>query len=104
MAALKVIGSILRFILRIVLLPVQALLTILQLAFGFASGVIMIIFILLGGLFCFGGVISLITNPEDVVFAIEAIIIGALIFAVPMAIKTWGTGAIMIVKELLAKI
>ena len=45
MTVLYVIGTILRFLLRIALLPVQAALTLMLLAIDFASGLIGIAFI-----------------------------------------------------------
>ena len=49
MIVLYGIGMILRFILRVVLLPVQAVLTLLILAIGFIGGLANIVCWLLGG-------------------------------------------------------
>ena len=104
MTVLRAIGLILRVILRIALLPIQALLTILLFAFGFASGIFMIGFVLLGAFLCIGGVLYLIMNPNEIVCSVEMLVVGSLFFAVPMAISTWGTEIIVMVKKLLARI
>ena len=62
MTVLYGIGTVLRFILRIALLPVQAILTLLILAIGFIGGLANIVCWLLGAFFVFGGICSFING------------------------------------------
>ena len=62
MTVLYGIGTVLRVILRIALLPVQAVLTLLMLAIVFIGGLANIVCWLLGAFFVFGGICHLLMD------------------------------------------
>jgi hypothetical protein len=65
MTVLYGVGTVLRFVLRVVLLPVQAVLTLLMLAIGFIGGLANIVCWLLGAFFVIGGICSFINGSAS---------------------------------------
>lgn len=104
MTVLYVIGTILRFLLRIALLPVQAALTLMLLAIDFASGLIGIAFTLAGDICIIGGIIELCSKTGSTTIGIEGLIGGLCFAVIPQAIALWGETAILGLKELLARV
>ena len=102
MTVLYGIGTILRFILRIALLPVQAVLTLLMLAIGFVSGLANIVCWLLGAFFVMGGICSFINGSTTIGW--QGLIVGIIVAVVPQALTFWGAERIGCLKELLARI
>jgi len=95
---------VLRFILRIALLPVQAVLTLLMFAIGFVGGLANIIFWLLGVFFVIGGVCSFISPVGSTYLGCQGIIVGIIVAGIPQALTLWGAEGIGYLKELLARI
>ena len=102
MIVLYGIGMILRFILRVVLLPVQAVLTLLILAIGFIGGLANIVCWLLGAFFVIGGICSFINGSASL--GLQGLIVGIIVAVVPQALTLWGAEGIGCLKELLARI
>ncbi len=102
MTVLYGIGMILRFILRVVLLPVQAVLTLLMLAIGFIGGLANIVCWLLGAFFVIGGICSFINGSASLGW--QGLIVGIIVAVVPQALTLWGAEGIGCLKELLARI
>jgi hypothetical protein len=98
------IMTVIRFILRIVLLPVQAMLTLLILAIDFLSGWAILAFRILGALFLFGGLCEFISKAGSTSVGWQGIIVAVIIVAVPQAVVIWGEAGILRFKELLARI
>ena len=99
MIALRVFGSVLHFLLKVVLLPVQIVLTILICMIDFAGGVFGFIFGLVGGFIILAGLSCLFMQPVDWKLFIEAII-GSL----PRMVRYFGESVLIGMKGLLAKI
>ena len=97
MIVLYGIGTVLRFILRIALLPVQAVLTLLML-----GGLANIVCWLLGAFFVFGGICSFINGSAALGW--QGLIVGIIVAVVPQALTLWGAEGIGSLKELLARI
>ena len=102
MTVLYGIGTVFRFILRIVLLPVQAVLTLLMLAIGFIGGLVNIVCWLLGAFFVIGGICSFINGSASLGW--QGLIVGIIVAVVPQALTLWGAEGICCLKELLARI
>lgn len=102
MTVLYGIGTVFRFILRIVLLPVQAVLTLLMLAIGFIGGLANIACWLLGAFFVIGGICSFINGSAFLGW--QGLIVGIIVAVVPQALTLWGVEGIGCLKELLARI
>lgn len=102
MAVLYGVGTVFRFILRIALLPVQAVLTLLMLAIGFIGGLANIICWLLGAFFVIGGICSFINGSASLGW--QGLIVGIIVAVVPQALTLWGAEGILGLKELLGKI
>ncbi len=102
MTILYGIGTVLRFILRIVLLPLQAVLTLLMLAIGFIGGLVNIVCWLLGAFFVIGGICSFIDGSASLGW--QGVIVGILVAVVPQALTLWGAEGIGCLKEVLARI
>ena len=96
--------TVIRFILRIVLLPVQAALTLLMLAIGFIGRLANIIFWLLGVFFVISGVYSFISPVGSTYLGCQGIIEGIIVAVIPQALTLWGAEGIGYLKELLARI
>ena len=103
MIALRVFGSVLHFLLKVVLLPVQIVLTILICMIDFAGGVFGFIFGLVGGFIILAGLSCLFMPPVDWKF-IEAMIAGTVIGSLPRMVRYFGESVLIGMKGLLAKI
>lgn len=102
MTVLYGIGTVLRVILRIALLPVQAVLMLLMLAIGFIGGLANIVCWLLGAFFAFGGICSFINGSAALVW--QGLIVGIIVAVVPQALTIWGAAGIGCLKEVLARV
>ncbi|WP_029070340.1 hypothetical protein [Kandleria vitulina] len=102
MTVLYGVGTVLRFVLRVVLLPVQAVLTLLMLAIGFIGGLANIVCWLLGAFFVIGGICSFINGSASLGW--QGLIVGIIVAVVPQALTLWGAEGIVCLKELLARI
>lgn len=102
MTVLYGIGTVLRFILRIPLLSVQAILTLLILAIGFIGGLANIVCWLLGAFFVFGGICSFINGSAALGW--QGLIVGIIVAVVPQALTIWGAEGIGCLKEVLARV
>ena len=102
MTVLYGVGTVLRVILRISLLPVQAVLTLLMLAIGFIGGLANIVCWLLGAFFVIGGICSFINGSASLGW--QGLIVGILVAVVLQALTLWGAEGILGLKELLGKI
>lgn len=102
MTVVNGIGTVLRFVLRVVLLPVQAVLTLLMLAIGFIGGLANIVCWLLGAFFVIGGICSFINGSAPLGW--QGLIVGIIVAVVPQALTLWGAEGIGCLKELLARI
>ena len=104
MTGLYIIGSVLRFALRVVLLPVQAVLTLLMLAIGFIGGLANIFFWFIGVFFVIGGICAFISPVGSASLGWQGLIAGILIAVIPQALTVWGAEGILGLKELLGRI
>ena len=102
MTVLYGVGIVFRFILRIALLPVQAVLTLLMLAIGFIGGLANIVCWLLGAFFVIGGICSFINRSASLGW--QGLTVGIIVAVVPQALTIWGAEGIGCIKELLARI
>ena len=102
MTVLYGVGIVFRFILRIALLPVQAVRTLLMLAIGFIGGLANIVCWLLGAFFVIGGICSFINGSASLGW--QGLIVGIIVAVVPQALTIWGAEGIGCLKELLARI
>lgn len=96
--------TVLRFILRIALLPVQAVLTLLVLAIDFLSGWAILAFRIIGVLFLFGGLCQFISKTGSTSLGLQGIIVAVIIVVVPQALTIWGQAGILGLKELLGRV
>ena len=96
--------TVLRFILRIALLPVQAVLTLLVLAIDFLSGWAILAFRIIGALFLFGGLCQFISKTGSASLGWQGIMVAVIIVAVPQALTIWGQAGILGLKELLGRV
>jgi hypothetical protein len=96
--------TVIRFILRIALLPVQAILTLLMLAIGFIGGLANIVCWLLGAFFVIGGVCSFISPVGSSSLGWQGLIAGILIAVIPQALTLWGEEGLLGLKELLSRV
>ena len=104
MIALRVFGSVLHFLLKVVLLPVQIVLTILIYMIDFAGGGFGFIFGLVGGFIILAGLSCLFMPPVDWKLFIEAMIAGTVIGSLPRMVRYFGESVLIGMKGLLAKI
>ena len=102
MTVLYGVGTVFRFILRIALLPVQAVLTLLMLAIGFIGGLANIVCWLLGAFFVIGGICSFINGSASLGW--QGLIVGIIVTLVPQALTIWGAEGIGCLKELLGRV
>ena len=90
---------VIRFIIRIVLLPVQAILTLL---IDFIGGLANLVCWVLGVFFVIGGICSFINGSASLGW--QGLIVGIIVAVVPQALTIWGAEGIGCLKELLARI
>ena len=88
--------TVLRFILRIALLPVQAVLTLLVLVIDFLSGWAILAFRIIGALFLFGGLCQFISKTGSTSLGLQGIIVSVIIVVVPQALTIWGQAGILV--------
>ncbi len=93
---------VLRFILKVALLPVQAVLTLLMLAIGFIGGLTSVVFELLGVFLVIGGLCSFANGSASLGW--QGLIVGIIVTVVPQALTIWGAEGIVCLKELLARV
>ncbi len=104
MTVLRLIGSIIHILLKIVLLPIQIVLTILIIMIDFAGGVFGFVFGIIGGFIIIGGFSCLFMPPIDWKLFIEAMVIGTLIGSLPRIVRCFGESLLIGMKDLLARI
>ncbi|MBO6308223.1 MAG: hypothetical protein J6I76_00770 [Oribacterium sp.] len=104
MTVLRLIGSIVHIILKIVLLPVQIILTMLICMIDFAGGVFGFIFGIVGGFIIIAGFSCLFMPPVDWKLFTEAMVIGTLIGSFPRMVRYFGESLLIGMKDLLARI
>ncbi len=104
MIALSVFGSVLHFLLKVVLLPVQIVLTILICMIDFAGGVFGFIFGLIGGFIILAGLSCLFMPPVDWKLFFEAMITGTVIGSFPRMVRYFGESVLVGMKSFLARI
>ena len=102
MTVLYGIGMVLRFVLKVALLPVQAVLTLLMLAIGFIGGLASVVFYLLGAFLVIGGLCSFINGSPSLGW--QGLIVGIVVAVVPQALTLWGEEGLLGLKELLGRI
>lgn len=90
MVALKIFRIIIHFMLKIIFLPIQIVLTVLISMLDFASGVISVVFGLVGGIFVLLAFSFLFTSPIDWKMFMEALIFGSLIGVLPHLVRYCG--------------
>ncbi|SFG20881.1 hypothetical protein [Lachnobacterium bovis] len=101
MVALKLFRIIIHFMLKIIFLPIQIVLTVLISMLDFASGVISVVFGLVGGIFVLLAFSFLFTSPIDWKMFMEALIFGSLIGVLPHLVRYCGDTILMYIKVLL---
>lgn len=101
MMALSLFGSFIRLILKILLLPVQAVLTVLIAMVHFASGVLGLVCGIIGGLFVLLSFTYLFASPIDWKMFLEALIFGSIIGALSHIICYAGDTVLIAIKEFL---
>ena len=104
MTVLRLIGSIVHIILKIVLLPVQIILTMLICMIDFAGGVFGFIFGIVGGFIIIAGFSCLFMRPVDWKLFTEAMVIGTLIGSFSRMVRYFGESLLIGMKDLLARI
>ncbi len=79
-------------ILKVALLPVQAVLTLLMLAIGFIGGLASVVFYLLGAFLVIGGLCSFINGSAPLGW--QGLIVGIVVAVIPQALTIWGAEGI----------
>ncbi len=102
MAVLYGIGTVLRFILKVALLPVQAVLTLLMLALGFIGGLASVVLELLGAFLVIAGVCSFISGDSSLGW--QGLIVGIVVAVIPQALTIWGEEGLLGLKDLLRRV
>lgn len=101
MTVLYGIGTALRVILRIALLPVQAVLTLLMLAIGYVGGLANLVCWVLGVFFVIGGICSFINGSASLGW--QGLIVGIIVAVVPEALTIWGSRRNWLFKRVIGK-
>lgn len=104
MTVLYGIGTVLRFILRIALLPVQAVLTLVMLAMAFVGSLACTLFEIIGTLGVICGLYEFISSTGSATSGWQFLIGGILLVIIPQALTIWGEAGLLNLKELLARI
>ena len=102
MAVLYGVGMVFRFVFKVALLPVQAVLTLLMLALGFIGGLASVVLELLGAFFVIAGVCSFISGDSSLGW--QGLVVGIIVAVVPQALTLWGEEGLLGLKDLLARI
>ena len=92
---------VIRFILRIVLLPVQAILTLLMLAIDFIGGLANLVCWVLGVFFVIGGICSFINGSASLGW--QGLIVGIIVAVVPQALNSMGSRRDCLLKGIIGK-
>lgn len=104
MTVLYGIGTVLRFILRIALLPVQAVLTLVMLAMAFVGSLACTLFEIIGMLCVICGLYEFISSTGSATSGWQFLIGGILLVIIPQALTIWGEEGLLNLKDLLARI
>ena len=104
MAVLYGIGTVLRFILKVALLPVQAVLTLMMLAMAFVGSLTCTLFEIIGALGVICGLYEFISSTGSANSGWQFLIGGILLVIIPQALSIWGEVGLLNLKDLLAKI
>lgn len=104
MIVFYVIGTIVRFILRVVLLPVQVVLTLLMLAMAFVGSLTCTLFEIIGtfGVIC--GLYEFIISTGSATSGWQFLIGDILLVIIPRALTIWGEAGLLNLKDLLARV
>lgn len=100
---MRAVVKTIRFMLKVLLLPVQALLTLLFMAVHYLSGILIFVCSVVGLICILGGVVDLLSAAPSGI-ALQVIIGGVIIAAVPRAISYWGENGIAMVKVVIKMI
>lgn len=92
---------VIRFILKIVLLPVQAILTLLILAIDFIGGLANLVCWVLGVFFVIGGICSFINGSASLGW--QGLIVGIIVAVVPQALNSMGSRRDWLLKGIISK-
>ncbi len=101
---LKIIGSIIRLLIKIALFPVQIVLTVLIFMIDFTGNVVGFLSGIVGGIIILGGISGLFFPPVDWKLFVLAIVMGSIIGALPRIVCYYGDSALAGIKYILAKI
>ena len=104
MIAIKGIGILLHWLLKLALLPVIIVLIFITGMFDFAGGVIQMICGLFGAIFIVVSIASLIMGQCDWNFFWQGMLIGMLFGGVPAFLRSFGTELLSAVTNLLSEI
>lgn len=104
MTVLYGIGTIFRFILSVVLLPVQAVLTLVMLAMAFAGSLACTLSEIIGTLSVICGLYEFISSTGSATSGWQFLIGGILLVIIPQALTIWGEAGLLNLKDLLARI
>jgi hypothetical protein len=104
MVILRVVGTMLHFVLKLISIVLQAILTFVGTVIAFVGGLVTVIGVLFGTICVLGSLFGLIAGIT-VGHEFWMMFIGGICFAaIPMTLQTWGQGGICAVKGLLGKI
>lgn len=92
---------VIRFILKIVLLPVQAILTLLMLAIDLIGGLANLVCWVLGVFFVIGGICSFINGSASLGW--QGLIVGIIVAVVPQALNSMGSRRDWLLKGIISK-
>ena len=104
MTVLYGIGTVLRFILRVALLPIQAVLTLLLLAMAFIGSLACTLFEIIGTIGIICGLYEYISSTGSAISGWQFLIGGILLVIIPQALTIWGEAGLLNLKDLLARI
>lgn len=101
MTVLKGIGAVLHFLLKAALLPVQAVLTLLEIAISFLGGMVLLVTRIFGFLLVVCAAFELITKTGTSEWILEMFISGVCVAVIPDALVSWGLAGIELLKAVL---
>lgn len=104
MSVVDVIGNVLRFLVRIMLLPVQAALTLILLAVEFLSGLLCVVGGMIGFLAIVAAIVELCSASGTGANALYYFIGGLCFAVIPQALSIWGEVGILGLKDFLARV
>ena len=103
MTVLYGIGTVLRFVLRVVLLPVQAVLTLVMLAMAFIGSLACTLFEIIGTLGVICGLYEFISSTGSATSGWQFLIGGILLVIIPQALTIWGEEGLLNLKDSFGK-